>query len=160
MILCLCTVARAQVKAGDVISGTVSDDVEGLMMVNVVEKDANNRIVAHGTTDMNGHFSFRINNPKNKLTISYVGYETQVLPIDRKVYNIKMKEKGQIQEVVIKAVRKSQSSGLQIPVTEISVAQQSISMKEFEGLAMTSVQVLLCVCVVSAPSTVTPTRSS
>ena len=139
MILCLCTVARAQVKAGDVISGTVSDDVEGLMMVNVVEKDANNRIVAHGTTDMNGHFSFRINNPKNKLTISYVGYETQVLPIDRKVYNIKMKEKGQIQEVVIKAVRKSQSSGLQIPVTEISVAQQSISMKEFEGLAMTSV---------------------
>lgn len=139
MILCFCTAAQAQVKAGDVISGTVSDDIEGLMMVNVVEKDANNRIVAHGTTDMNGHFSFRINNPKNKLTISYVGYETQVIPIDRKVFNIKLKEKGQIQEVVVKATRKTQTSGLAIPVTEISVAQQTISMKEFEGLAMTSV---------------------
>ena len=139
MILCLCTAAKAQVKAGDVISGTVSDDIEGLMMVNVVEKDANNRIVAHGTTDMNGHFSFRINNPRNKLTISYVGYETVVLPIDRKVYNIKLKEKGQIKEVVIQAKRMSQSSGLQIPVTEISTAQQTISMKEFEGLPMTSV---------------------
>ena len=139
MILCLCTAAKAQVKAGDVISGTVSDDIEGLMMVNVVEKDANNRIVAHGTTDMNGHFSFRINNPKNKLTISYVGYETQVIPIDRKVFNIKLKEKGQIQEVVIQAKRRSQTAGLAIPVTEISTAQQTISMKEFEGLAMTSV---------------------
>ena len=137
--MCLCTAMKAQVKAGDVISGTVSDDIEGLMMVNVVEKDANNRIVAHGTTDMNGHFSFRINNPKNKLTISYVGYETQVIPIDRKVFNIKLKEKGQIQEVVIKATRKSETTGLAIPVTEISVAQQTISMKEFEGLAMTSV---------------------
>ena len=139
MLLCLCTAMKAQVKAGDVISGTVSDDIEGLMMVNVVEKDANNRIVAHGQTDMNGHFSFRINNPKNKLTISYVGYETQVIPIDRKVFNIKMKEQGKIQEVVVKAKRKTQTSGLQIPVTEISVAQQTISMKEFEGLAMTSV---------------------
>ena len=137
--MCLCTAVKAQVKAGDVISGTVSDDIEGLMMVNVVEKDANNRIVAHGTTDMNGHFSFRINNPKNKLTISYVGYETQVVPIDRKVFNIKLKEQGKIKEVVVTAKRKTQTSGLSIPVTEISVAQQTISMKEFEGLAMTSV---------------------
>ena len=139
LFLCVCTVMNAQVKAGDVISGTVHDDIEGLMMVNVVEKDANNRIVAHGQTDMNGHFSFRIVNPKNKLTISYVGYETQTLPIDRKVYDILLKEKGQIQEVVIKATRRSQSTGLQIPVTEISTAQQTISMKEFEGLALTSV---------------------
>ena len=53
----------AQVKAGDVISGNVSDDIEPLMMVNVVELDANKRIVAHGVTDINGNFSFRIRNP-------------------------------------------------------------------------------------------------
>ncbi len=139
MFLCVCTVMNAQVKAGDVISGNVHDDIEGLMMVNVVEKDANNRIVAHGQTDMNGNFSFRINNPKNKLTISYVGYQTVVIPIDRKVYDIKMEEQGKIQEVVIKATRRSQTTGLAIPVTEISTAQQTISMKEFEGLALTSV---------------------
>ena len=139
LFLCVCTVMNAQVSAGDVISGNVHDDIEGLMMVNVVEKDANNRIVAHGQTDMNGNFSFKINNPRNKLVISYVGYKPVEIPIDRKVYDIKLEEVGAIQEVVITAERRSQSSGLQIPITEISTAQQTISMKEFEGLALTSV---------------------
>ena len=130
---------NAQVKAGDVISGNVSDDIEPLMMVNVVELDANKRIVAHGVTDINGNFSFRIQNPKDHIQISYVGYNTVTLPIDRKSYKIKMKSATQIKEVVVKAVKKSQGSGLSIPVTEISVAQQTIDMKEFEGLAMTTV---------------------
>ena len=147
------------VAAQDIlISGTVEDEDGPVMMGNVVERDANNRIVAHGTTDMNGHFSFRINNPKNKLTISYVGYETQVVPIDRKVFNIKLKEQGKIKEVVVTAKRKTQTSGLSIPVTEISVAQQTISMKEFEGLAMTSVDEALQgrTC---GPTTPTPTST-
>ena len=130
---------QAQVAAGDVISGNVYDDMGGLMMCNVVERDASNRIVAHGTTDMNGNFSFRIVNPKNKLYISYVGYETVVLPINRKVYKIQMKAANTIKEVVVKAVRKTSTSGLEIPVTEISAATQKIDMKEFEGLGITSV---------------------
>lgn len=139
LLMCYCSVTRAQVAAGDVISGNVSDDIEGLMMVNVVEMDANNRIVAHGVTDINGNFSFRIKSPKDKLHISYVGYKTVVLPINKKVFKIKMQSNTQIKEVVIKATKKTQTSGLSIPVTEISVAQQTIDMKEFEGLAMTSV---------------------
>jgi len=130
---------QAQVAAGDVISGNVYDDMGGLMMCNVVEMDANKRIVAHGVTDMNGNFSFRIVNPKDKLHISYVGYQSVVLPIDRKVYKVQMKSATMLKNVVIKGVRKTTSSGLQIPVTEISVAQQKIDMKEFEGLGITSV---------------------
>ena len=38
LLACFCTMAQAQVKAGDVISGTVSDESEPLMMVHVVEK--------------------------------------------------------------------------------------------------------------------------
>ena len=139
LFACYCAVTQAQVKAGDVISGTVQDDIEPLMMVNVVEIDANKRIVAHGVTDMNGNFSFRCVNPKDRIQISYIGYQTVNIPIDRKVFKITMKSNTQIKEVVIKSVRKSEGTGLQIPVTEISVAQQSIDMKEFEGLAMTSV---------------------
>lgn len=139
LLTCFSVITRAQVAAGDIISGNISDDIEGLMMVNVVEIDANNRIVAHGVTDMNGNFSFRIKSPKDKIRVSYVGYKTVTLPINKKVFKIKMQSNTQIKEVVIKAVKKTQSSGLQIPVTEISVAQQSIDMKEFEGLAMTSV---------------------
>jgi len=131
--------AQAQVQAGDVISGTVSDDIEPLMMVNVVEIDNNKRIVAHGVTDVNGNFSFRCVNPKDHIQVSYIGYKTQSLPINRKVFNIKMQSATQIQPVVVQAVKKSEGPGLSIPITEISTAQQTIDMKEFEGLAMTSV---------------------
>ncbi len=131
--------ANAQVKAGDIISGNVSDDIEPLMMVNVVEIDANKRIVAHGVTDINGNFSFKCANPKDHLQISYIGYQTQIIPINKKVFKIVMKSNTQIKEVVVKGVKKTQSSGLSIPVTEISVATQTIDMKEFENVTMTSV---------------------
>lgn len=131
LFACFCTFTKAQVAAGDVISGNVSDDIEPLMMVNVVEVDNNKRIVAHGVTDINGNFSFRVVNPKDKIQISYIGYKTVVLPIDKKVFKIKMQSATQLQEVVIKAVKKTETSGLAIPVTEMSVASQTISMKEF-----------------------------
>ena len=136
----VCISANAQVKAGDIVSGQIWDDLEPLMMVNVVEIDHNNRIVAAGVTDINGNFSFKIVNPKDKIRISYIGCETKVLPITKKSFGkIVLANQTQLKEVVVKAVKKTQTSGLSIPVTEISVAQQTIDMKEFEGLAMTSV---------------------
>ena len=140
LFACVCFSANAQVKAGDVISGQVWDDFDPLMMCNVVEIDNNNRIVAHGVTDINGNFSFKIANPKDKIRISYVGCQTLVLPITKKAFGkITLKSATALKEVTVKAVRKTQSSGLSIPVTEISVASQTIDMKEFEGLGMTSV---------------------
>lgn len=140
LLVGVCISANAQVKAGDIVSGQIWDDLEPLMMVNVVEIDHNNRIVAAGTTDINGNFSFKIVNPKDKIRISYIGCETKVLPITKRSFGkIVLTSQTQLKEVVVKAVKKTQTSGLQIPVTEISVAQQSIDMKEFEGLAMTSV---------------------
>lgn len=136
----VCISANAQVKAGDIVSGQVWDDLEPLMMVNVVEIDNNNRIVAAGVTDINGNFSFKIVNPKDKIKISYIGCETKILPITKKAFGkIVLANQSQLKEVVVQAVKKTQTSGLSIPVTEISVAQQTIDMKEFEGLAMTSV---------------------
>ena len=88
LLACFCTLAQAQVKAGDVISGTVSDESEPLMMVNVVEIDNNKRIVAHGVTDINGNFSFKVVNPKDHIQVSYIGYQTQSLPINKKVFKI------------------------------------------------------------------------
>ncbi len=130
----------AQVKPGDVISGNVSDDIDVVISANVVEIDANKRIVAHGITDMNGNFSFTCKNPKNKIQVSYVGLQTVTLPIDRKVYKIKMKSATQIAPVEIKAKKMaSQSTGLTIPVKEISVATQTMSMEDVEGLSFASV---------------------
>ena len=140
LLACFCVNASAQVKAGDIISGQVWDDFDPLMMCNVVEVDHNNRIVAHGVTDINGNFSFQIKNPKDHIRISYIGCQTVTLPINKKAFGrIVLKSNTVLQDVVVKAVKKSQTTGLSIPMTEISSATQTIDMKEFEGLAMTSV---------------------
>lgn len=140
LLACFCISANAQVKAGDIISGQVWDDFDPLMMCNVVEIDNNNRIVAHGVTDINGNFSFKIVSPKDKIRITYVGCQPMTLPITKKAFGrIVLKSSTALQEVTVKAVRKTQSTGLSIPVTEMSVASQTIDMKEFEGLGVTSV---------------------
>ena len=125
--------------AGTMIHGVVQDDIDPLMACNVVEIDNANRIVAHAVTDINGNFAFRIVDPKHKLKISYVGYTTQIIPIKGTTYKIVMKSNTQLQEVVVKSTRVVQTSGLAIPERELSVAHQMIDAKEFEGLALTSV---------------------
>ena len=126
-------------NAGDIISGTVSDAYGPVMMANVVEIDAANRIVASAVTDMSGNFSFKLKNPKDKLRITYVGCKTVTLPFTKTKFVIKLQDATQIKEVTVTSKKRSGGSGLSIPVDEISTAQQSISMSEFEGLSMTTV---------------------
>jgi hypothetical protein len=83
-------------KAGDIISGTVVDNMGPVMMANVVEIDASNRIVASAVTDMNGNFSFKLKNPKDKLRISFVGYKTVTLPINKTKFSVTMSDATQI----------------------------------------------------------------
>lgn len=136
-LFCSYNTASAQVKAGDIIRGTVSDDIEPIMMANVTEIDANNRIVAHVATDMNGNFSFKCVNPKNRIQVSYVGYQPWTQQIgNRNNFKVVLKSNAQLKEVVIKGkVKQVQSTGMSIPVKEISVATQSISMDDLEGLS-------------------------
>ena len=130
----------SSVFAQVIVTGTVVDAIEPLMMVNVVEVDETGRFVEATTTDINGNFSIRIKNTKDKLQFSYIGYKTQLLPIgDRKVFDIVMKDENLIEEVVIKAVAKRSAGGLDIPEREMSISAQSLKMSEFEGLNFTSV---------------------
>lgn len=78
-------------KAGDIITGVVTDNESPMMMVNVTERDADDRIVAHAITDMDGVFAFKLVNPKDRLNITYVGYETVDIPFDKLHFDIKMK---------------------------------------------------------------------
>ena len=130
--------ANAQ-QAGDIISGTVNDAFGPVMMANVVELDASNRIVASAVTDMNGNFSFKLKNPKDKLRVTFVGYKTVTLPINKTKYVVKMEDATTLKEVTVVSKRRAQGSGLAIPEDEISTARQTISMKEFDGLAITTV---------------------
>ena len=126
-------------QAGQIISGTVSDAMGPVMMANVVEIDASNRIVSSTQTDINGNFSFKIKDPKHKLRFSFVGCKTKTVPIKGEVYEIKLEDAATLTEVTVTSKRRAGGSGLSIPKDEMSTANQSIDMKEFEGLSMTTV---------------------
>lgn len=145
LLLLLLTVSavalNAQDPSGNIVRGKVYSDAEGgLIAANVVEVDENKRILSSATTDFNGEFSMRIKNPANRLTVSYVGYKTQVVQIgNRRVFNFKMEDAMAIQEVTVRARRTTNTGTMDIPTREISTAMQTISSKEFEGLSVASV---------------------
>lgn len=89
--------AQSKPKAGDIISGIVSEDDGPMMMVNVTECDQDNRIIAHAITDKDGVFAFKLVNPNDRLKITYVGYETVDIPFDKLHFDINMKvNKGKL----------------------------------------------------------------
>ncbi len=131
------SLAMAQISR---ISGTVSDDFDVLPGASVREVDASNRIVNATVTDMNGNFVLPIKSAKNRLQISFMGFKTQTLPINKTVYKVKMEDATKtLQTVEVKAKKKIKTSGLEIPEREVSFSAQGISAKEFEGLGITSV---------------------
>ena len=128
--------ASAQITS---IHGTVSDEFGGVIGATVCEIDGNGRIIESAVTDMNGNFTMKIKNAKDKVRFSYVGLKTQTLPINKTTYNIKMESATVLKEVTVKSKRRMKGNSLPIPEREISFATQMIDTKEFEGLAVTSI---------------------
>ena len=150
MALLLTTVQlRAQITQ---VYGTVSDDWGPLFGVNVCEMDGTDRIVESATTDLNGNFTMRVKNPKNKIRFSFVGCTTVLLPIDREQYTIHMKSENEIAEVTIVSQRRINSGGLAIPEREVSFAAQTLSTEGFEGLGLLSLRSEVLFCNVSSCS--------
>lgn len=136
-ILLVSQMASAQITR---ISGTVSDNIDVLPGVSVQEIDGSNRIINAVQTDFNGNFTMSIKSTKNKLKISYIGYITQTLPINKTTYRIRLSEKSTEMKVVnVTAKKMLKTSGLAIPEREVGYAVQGLDAKEFEGLGITSV---------------------
>jgi len=121
------------------ISGSIFDDLGPLALVNVTEIDDANRIISHTVADVNGDFSFKLISPKNKIKITYVGYKTQIIPINKTTFRIKLEQLTTLKEVVVSVKAKAEGSGLAIPQREISGATQKIDASEFEGLGITTI---------------------
>ncbi|MBR1415595.1 MAG: SusC/RagA family TonB-linked outer membrane protein [Prevotella sp.] len=135
----MAVVCQGLMAQGVRISGTLSDNEGPVMMGNVVERDANNRIVSATQTDFNGNFSMQIKNTKNKLVFSYVGDKTKVVNIGTQtVFKITLEpENTQLKEVKVVG-RRNNSGGLMMQKKEITTASQTMSMESVEGLAFTS----------------------
>ncbi|MBQ1583189.1 MAG: TonB-dependent receptor plug domain-containing protein, partial [Prevotella sp.] len=136
-LLCIVAIgASAQITA---VHGTVTDEFGELTGASVCEIDGNGRIIEATVTDINGNFSMKISNPKDKLRFSYVGFKNVIVPIDREEYQISMKSQTNLKEVTVVAKRRLNGGGLAIPEKEISFATQTIDAKEFEGLGMNTI---------------------
>lgn len=123
------------------ISGHVFNPKDGpIMMANVLEIDANNRIQSSTTTDMSGNFALTIKNPKNKLKVYFYGYRPFEKVIgDQTSFRIQLVDNTQaIKEVKITGRKVVKSNGLVIPEREVSVATQKLDMDEMKGLAFES----------------------
>ena len=121
------------------VHGTLTDEYGPLLGATVCEIDANGRIINSAVTDLNGNFTMKVKNTKDKIRFSYIGLTTVTMAINKTTYNLRMKSENTIQPVVVKAKKRAQGNGLPIPEREISYASQTISMKEFEGLGMTTI---------------------
>jgi len=142
VLVIFCTqISFAEDVTDQIIRGKVySADEGGLILVNVVEIDPNNRIVSSCVTDASGNFSMKIKSKANKLKASYIGYKTQILSIlDRKVFNIELMDATNLAEVTVQARKMVNTGTMDIPQREISQAMQTISAKEFAGLSVSSV---------------------
>jgi len=141
VILTMALLLSMAVSAQNITSvhGTLSDDMGPLMGATVCEVDASGRIIESAITDLNGNFTMKIRNPKDKLRFSYVGLKTVTVPINKTTYNLTMTSATELKEVVVKSKKRATGNGLPIPEREVSYAAQTISMKEFEGLGITSV---------------------
>jgi TonB-linked SusC/RagA family outer membrane protein len=137
-ILSMTSGLQAQ-TAGSMISGTVYDRQGPLAGANVVEIDEANRNIAHTVTDVNGNFSFRLVNPKNRLKITFVGSKTQIIPIKSTTFKIRMEDATSLREVVVTKKTTAGGSGLAIPERELSGATQRINAAEFQGLGITTI---------------------
>lgn len=129
LMMLLCTLFSASVYAQDgfTVSGTVIDDL-GLPLpgASIVEKGTTNGVVS----DFDGNFSFEVANPNATLTISYVGFETQELPINgNSVLNVTMQATAStLDEVVLVgygAVKKKDLTGAISQVDADALSDQS-----------------------------------
>jgi TonB-linked SusC/RagA family outer membrane protein len=114
---------------------------EPIQNVSVAEVDADNRTIRGISTDINGNFALKISNPKNKISISYIGYKTVTQAI-RKQANLTIaldQENSQMTEVVVVSDRRTNNGNLNINDKNLTVASARIAAKELEEMGAASI---------------------
>ena len=141
LLLALMAVTAISAQAQEITSvhGNVSDDTGPLMGATVCEIDGNGRIIESAVTDLNGNFTMKVRNQKDKIRFSYVGMKTVTQPINKTNFKIVMTDNTTIAPVTIKSKRRVQGNNLPIPQREVANATQNFSMKEVEGMAYTTI---------------------
>lgn len=90
-----------------VVRGSVKDKETGEVIIgaNIIEYDADKRIIKGTITDMNGYYVLRVTNPNAIIGFSFIGYKTKEIPLNGQTeLNVELEpESFAIDEVVVTA---------------------------------------------------------
>ncbi len=148
LLLCILAIlpfgSNAQKPAGaTVIQGVVTASADGsqLIGVNITELDVNNRVVSGTISDVNGHYVLRVKDLKNRIAVSYIGFNKEIKAIGaNRTINFSLKDNSHsLKDIVVQGKKKNLQGGFSVPTKEIGTAMQTIDAKDFEGLQVSSV---------------------
>jgi len=122
------------------VRGKVSDGVESLPGVTVVELDKNNRISTGVTTNIDGEYAIKMKDKTNKLQFSFVGFKEQIIEPKSNTLNIVLVEDAiALEDVIITAKGTTNTGFLSIDDRDLAAPVQKISAKEFEDVQASSI---------------------
>lgn len=143
LFLIMQTVKVYSQAAGTIIRGRVTDkkDQTPIQHVSIAEVDADGRIVKGIATDIDGNFALKISNPKDKISVSYIGYKTITQNISgRTTLNITLEqENSQMTDVVVVAQSRTNNGNMNISDRDLTVATAKINAKDLEEMGASSI---------------------
>lgn len=129
--------ARTVVK-GKVVDKKKKEPITG---VSVTEVDADGRTIKGTSTDIEGNYVLRITNPKNKISISYIGYKTITQSLNgRTTINFQLEDgTNDMTEVIVVGGRKTDNGIMGVAERNSTLAASKISAKEMEEMQAASI---------------------
>ena len=133
-----------EAPAANVIRGKITDKKTKTAIhgASVSEVDADGRIVKGAASNIEGDYVLKITNPKNKISVSYVGYKTISQNINgRTTINFGLDEGGnsELGEAIVVASRKSDNGMMPIAEKDLTTAVSKISAKDLEEMQAASI---------------------
>lgn len=127
-----------------IIRGKISDkkNKEPISGASVSEVDADGRIIKGAATDIEGNFVLRITNPKNKISVSFVGYKTVSQSINgRPTIHFQLEAGGgaDLEEAIVVAARRVDNGMGQTAERNLTTSVARISTKEMEEMQAASI---------------------
>jgi TonB-linked SusC/RagA family outer membrane protein len=121
---------------------TDADDKSAIIGASVIEQDNDKRTVTGAATNIDGEFAIKVSNTANKISISYIGYKTIVLPIgNRRVFNVAITSSNSLNEITVQSKPTvSNGTGLNIDARDNTGATSTIKEKDLAELQATSIE--------------------
>ena len=140
---CVGAMAQTTEGSGNVIKGKIVDikTKEAIQGASVSEVDADGRIIKGAATDIEGNFILRITNPRNKISVSYVGYKSTMVSINnRSTINFSLDAGGsELGEVIVVSSRGMDNGMGNTLEKNLTTAVASINAKVLEEMSSASI---------------------